>query len=51
MVDTGSQSKIISCSLLHKVGRFQKSKGESLPVLERPTARCLGRMVRVEDRS
>lgn len=43
MVDTGSQSTIISRSLLHEIGRHLKSKGESLPVLEKPTARLFGK--------
>ena len=43
MVDTGSQSTIISRSLLHEIGRLRKGKGESLPVLERPTARLFGK--------
>jgi hypothetical protein len=43
MVDTGSQSTIISRSLLHKIGRYRKSKGESLPALEKPTARLFGK--------
>ena len=43
MVDTGAQSTIISRSLLHKVGQHMKSRGQSLPVLERPTARLFGK--------
>ena len=43
MVDTGSQSTIISRSLLHKIGRCRKSKGEPLPALEKPTARLFGK--------
>ena len=43
MVDTGPQSTIISRSLLHKVGQHMKSQGQSLPVLERPTARLFGK--------
>lgn len=47
MVDTGSQSAIISWSLLHEIGRHLKSTGRSLPLLERLTAR-LGKMEKVE---
>ena len=43
MVDTGSQSTIISRSLLHKIGRCRKSKGKPLPALEKPTARLFGK--------
>ena len=43
MVDMGSQSTIISRSLLHEIGRLRNVKGESLPVLERPTARLFGK--------
>ena len=43
MVDTGSQSTIISCSLLHKIGQKSRSQGEPLPVLEKPNARLFGK--------
>ena len=43
MVDTGSQSTIISRSLLHELGRHMKSNGQPLPHLERPTARLFGK--------
>ena len=43
MVDTGSQSTIISRSLLHKIGQKLRSQGEPLPVLEKPSSHLFGK--------
>lgn len=43
MVDTGSQSTIISRALLHAIGDHAKKQGKPLPVLERPTVRLYGK--------
>jgi len=43
LVDTGSQSTIISRSMLHEIGRHVRSKGKSLPTLERPTVCLFGK--------
>lgn len=43
LVDTGSQSTIISRSMLHDIGRQLKSKGQPVPTLERPTVRLFGK--------
>jgi len=43
LVDTGSQSTIISRSMLHKIGCYRKSSGQSLPFLERATVRLFGK--------
>ena len=43
MVDTGTQSTIISRSLLHEIGCHMKRTGQPLPCLERPTARLFGK--------
>ena len=42
LVDTGSQSTIISRSLLHEIGQHMKSKGP-LPIIERPTVHLFGK--------
>ena len=33
MVDTGSQSTVISCAMLHKIGKHMKSQGKDFPQL------------------
>ena len=43
MVDTGSQSTIISRDVLHKVGRHLASQGKPLPQLQVPTVRLYGK--------
>ena len=43
MVDTGSQSTIISQSMLHAVDRHLRQQGCRLPELELPTARLYGK--------
>ena len=43
LVDTGSQSTVISRSMLHKIARHVRSKGEPLPILEKPTVRLFGK--------
>jgi hypothetical protein len=43
MVDTGSQSTIISHDVLHKVGRYLASQGKPLPELKVPTVRLYGK--------
>ena len=43
MVDTGSQSTILSRDVLHKVGRHLASQGKSLPHLQVPTVRLYGK--------
>ena len=43
LVDTGSQSTVISRSMLHKIARHARSKGEPLPILEKPTVRLFGK--------
>ena len=43
MVDTGSQSTIISRDLLHQIGKHLTSQGKSLPQLKVPTVRLYGK--------
>ena len=43
MVDTGSQSTIISRDLLHQIGKHLISQGKSLPQLKVPTVRLYGK--------
>ena len=43
MVDSGSQSTIISREVLHKVGRHLKTQGKQLPQLTIPSARLYGK--------
>lgn len=43
LVDTGAQSLIISCSLLHAIGRHRASAGYPPLELERPTVRLFGK--------
>ena len=43
LVDTGSQSTIISRQLLHEIGKHLHSKGKPLPELEKPSARLYGK--------
>jgi len=43
LLDTGSQSTIISRSMLHEIGQHARSKGQPLPTLERPTVRLFGK--------
>ena len=42
MVDTGSQSTIVSRTLLHKVFKHLEREGKALPKLERPSTKLLG---------
>ena len=42
-VETGSQSTIISCSMLHSIAHKQKEGGLPPPTLELPTARLFGK--------
>ena len=43
LVDTGSQSTIISRQLLHEIGKCLHSQGKPLPELEKPSARLYGK--------
>ena len=43
LVDTGSQSTIISCSMLHSIAHQWKEQGLTPPILELPTARLFGK--------
>ena len=43
MVDTGSQSTIISRDLLHKIGKHRTNQGKPLPQLKVPTVRLFGK--------
>ena len=43
LVDTGSQSTIISRSLLHKVFKHLKENGKALPILEHPCTKFKGK--------
>ena len=43
MVDTGSQSTIVSRSLLHKVFKHMEREGKPLPKLECPSAKLRGK--------
>ncbi len=43
MVDTGSQSTIISRALLHAIGRHRHQQGGELPELEKPTVKLFGK--------
>ena len=43
LVDTGSQSTIISRAMLHDIARYSKSHGQPLPVLEEPRTRLYGK--------
>jgi hypothetical protein len=43
LVDTGSQSTIISRSLLHKVFRHLKENGKALPTLDHPCTKFKGK--------
>jgi hypothetical protein len=43
MVDTGSQSTVISRAVLHQVGRHLRQQGKEMPQLRLPTARLYGK--------
>jgi len=43
LVDTGSQSTIISHQVLHDIGKHLHSQGKPLPQLEKPSARLYGK--------
>ena len=43
MVDTGSQSTVISCSMLHKIRWHLKSQGKIFPKLSRPHLQLYGK--------
>ena len=43
MVDTGSQSTVISRAVLHKVGRHLRQQEKEMPQLRLPTARLYGK--------
>ena len=43
MVDTGSQSSIISRAVLHKIGQFLKEQGKPLPQLQPASVRLFGK--------
>ena len=43
MIDTGSQSTIISRALLREVGEHLRSRRQPAPVLEKPTVRLFGK--------
>ena len=43
LVDTGSQSTIISRQVLHEIGKRLHSQGKPLPKLEKPSARLYGK--------
>lgn len=42
-VDTGSQSTIISQSLLHSIGRYLRGKGRPVPKLQPPSVKSYGK--------
>ena len=43
MVDTGSQSTVISCAMLHKIGKHMRSQGKDFPQLNRPHLHLYGK--------
>ena len=43
MVDTGSQSTVISRAVLHEVGRHLRHQGREMPQLRLPSARLYGK--------
>lgn len=43
MVDTGSQSSIISRDLLQRIGKHLRESGQPLPKLEKPSAHLFGK--------
>jgi len=43
LVDTGSQSTIISHQVLYDIGKHLHSQGKPLPQLEKPSARLYGK--------
>ena len=43
VVDTGSQSTVISRSMLHKIGKHLKSQSKDYPKLDRPHLVCMER--------
>ena len=42
-VDTGSQSTVISCAMLHKIGKHMRSQGKDFPQLNRPHLHLYGK--------
>ena len=43
VVDSGAQSTILSCGLLHQVAHHMQSQGHATPTLVQPSARLYGR--------
>ena len=43
MIDTGSQSTVISRSMLHKIGNHLRSQGKHFPTLNRPHLQLYGK--------
>ena len=43
MVDTGSQSTVISRSMLHRIGKHLRSQGKEFPTLNRPHLQLFGK--------
>lgn len=43
MIDTGSQSPVISHSMLHKRGKYLRSQGKDFPTLNRPHLQLYGK--------
>ena len=43
MVDTGSQSIVISHSMLHKIGKYLRFQGKDFPTLNRPHLHLYGK--------
>jgi len=43
LVDTGSQSTIISRALLHEIGSYCRNQGTPLLTLEKPTVHLFGK--------
>lgn len=43
LIDTRAQSRIISCTTLHKIAQLLKLQRSSLPVLEKPKVKLLGK--------
>lgn len=43
MVDTGTQSTAISCSMLHQIGKHMKSQGKEFPQLQKLSVHLYGK--------
>ena len=43
MIDTDSQSTVISCSMLHKIGKHLRDQGKQCPILNRPRLQLYGK--------